>query len=83
MHVRTSEDVQTALPAHPPKLLDQVRNAHYTNHIEKACLHSINRLILLHQKQYLRELIAPGAQGVFSVLGRNSWSFGGIGNKQD
>ena len=63
MHVRTTEDVQSALPAHPPKLLDQVRNAlrnmHYSRRTEQAYIFWIRRYILFHNKRHPEEMAGP------------------------
>ena len=68
MHVRTNEDVQTALPAHPPKLLDQVRSVirtmHYSYKTEQAYTDWIRRYICFHHKRHPKDMGAKEIQGV-------------------
>ena len=75
MHVRTTEDVQSALPAHPPKLLDQVRNAlrnmHYSRRTEQAYIFWIRRYILFHNKRHPEEMAGPEIASFLSHLAMN------------
>jgi len=68
MHVRTSQDVLSALPAHPPKLLDQVRNIirtmHYSYKTEQAYIDWIRRYIYFHDKRHPQDMGAEEIQGV-------------------
>ena len=69
MHVRTNEDVQTALPAHPPKLLDQVRSVirtmHYSYKTEQAYTDWIRRYICFHHKRHPKDM---GAKEISTFL---------------
>jgi len=69
MHVRTNEDLQTALPAHPPKLLDQVRSVirtmHYSYKTEQAYIDWIRRYICFHHKRHPSDM---GAEEISTFL---------------
>lgn len=75
MHVRISEDVQSALPAYPPKLLDQVRQAirvrHYSLRTEEAYVGWIKRFIFFHNKRHPREMSGKEVQQFLSHLAVN------------
>ena len=60
---RSNRPKVSAMPAQPPKLLDQVRMAlrdrHYAAHTEEAYVTWITRFILFHHKRHPTELAAP------------------------
>ena len=59
------------MPAHTPKLLDQVRQAlrrkHYSLRTEEAYVAWIKRSILFHHKRHPQELGVPEVEAFFTL----------------
>jgi hypothetical protein len=60
------------MPAHNPKLLDQVRQAlhvkHYGIRTEEAYIHWTKRFILFHHKRHRREMNTPEIEAFLTHL---------------
>jgi integron integrase len=60
------------MPAHRPRLLDQVRHTlrtkHYSIHTEEAYLHWIKRFILFHHKKHPQEMNSPEIEAYLTHL---------------